>query len=323
MSLTDHHNLARLPSGLIHPLTCCFTHEEHVDEWSDRGLPDPSELAGIFGRDLPHGTVVTFSFEAGNRLKVDIENEFEGFSDSREYCLDTHTIHQGDMSVSQKGNGTGKKLLRNIIEGGRGLGCIALMVNASSDNGGYTWARAGIPLLDSDYIKKEARSEIGFRLAVISPFIPEDVYSQAAQLNAEDSIYNIHDLASLDCDLSIFFAGDYLQPNSGYVWGSFLSMYQQKYKTRFACAANPREMAEETLEKDMEKYRATAEHFLDRKMPYTLGRFLFTGVSYSGYLFFDDKKAMDRVRQYVGGFPSEAPNATRTVTPTFLGISVY
>lgn len=191
------------------------------------------------------------------------------------YCsIDTEykKIKIEGIRTNLKGQGIGRTILRNYIELSSHLNIDQMELKACLDNGGYFWAKAGIPLK-----RKGANNNfslvnsLGFRLKFLAQEMPQNIYNQTVELLKLNDLHDINAIADL----------------SWVIPSNIIDILQATFEN----------VVEEVL-----RIEENQEFFRERGLKYTLGQYLLNSANYEACLDFSDAQAMQRIEKYVGGF---------------------
>lgn len=271
---------------------------ERLDFWNLNIPLSPQDFYNIMTAGLPARTQVVLSYFAGvslttnTTISVSAANSSD-FDDSRQIDFKRGIISTGNIEVDEacQGQGIGRRLIANYIELGKALGLNFFEAKAGNLNGAYTWAKFGI-YLDMDDKLSANRAGLSAtcldRLDNLEGLIPAALLVKAKSFICLSDPEDITKIADLDFDLfsveQIWDEGDNSNP----------------LKALF------KNCVEEEQEKEQCRVRAAAKYCRDKKIPFTLGRYLLAGQSWDGIIDFKNVAQMERVEKYIGGwkFPS-------------------
>lgn len=136
----------------------------------------------ILAKDLPHGISIHLQFkEDENRgviRMIDTAGPVE--IELRSFNMNTMTAAPGDIKVIDQGQGVGRKILRNELEFFAACGIQKFQIYASSEAGGYVWARFGF--LPSNPKTGELKEDLEWRFGLIEPLLNPDEAKQLKKL---------------------------------------------------------------------------------------------------------------------------------------------
>ena len=243
------------------------------DPWNRIIGISPQNFFDILTQDLPGTPKIQVSSNDDEQISIELSEERNIYSDSR--SIQHSEVQAGGMLVSVKGQGVGKTIFRNYVELGTHLRLNGFIVQAGDDNGGYAWAKAGVPLQEEGEVINHnvLRRLLRERLESVKDYLYPVDYYEALQLIELNSIYDVNAIADLNAIVSddVYFDST-----------DSLDLMDVSDEER--------------------RLRALFEFCADNQKDITLGRYLLNGASYRGYLSFDDKVAMPRIEKYVGGF---------------------
>lgn len=245
----------------------------------------PKDFYDVMTTGLPDGTQIDLgiaSHDLGRlRICVTYKNR-DTFRDEREIDFQGQEILPGKMLIDRnhRGQGWGRQLLANYIRIGRLSGLSYIYARPSLNNGGYTWARAGLYLrtpIEYTLLKPIIKE----RLKALEGFIPEKHYKRALRLSELKRPESIADIAALDFDIfeidaikDAFESNPYLE--------ELRSIFQNVSPKQFAAI------------------RDAAQYCHYKNIPFTLGRCLLAGVEWKGYIKLSDKSQLCRISAYTG-----------------------
>lgn len=245
------------------------------DPWK-KFIPMPIEEAKRFlKRDLPDSTVVMFDFgKNGTGCLTMIASGV--FVDKRNFDLKKGIVTEGYMAVdqNQQGKNIGRNIMRNEIEFFQMCGVNRFSIQAGAAAGGYTWSRFGFLPEYGGIVRDQLRE----RYRAIRPLLTRDeknIVQRGLRFKSNADLWKV-----ADTDIDVSDRIKYIFNSSG--------MDQNSLKYQLV----------ETI---------GAENISDycgegKKAP--VGRILLAGMSWPGYLDFNEKDQMNRAEKYVGGWKS-------------------
>lgn len=280
------------------------TPKSNMEKWENRVPFLPQDIHAVFH--------ASFGDEAGLRVEFDEQNPrattlkiTHGSSVDPLYSgilFFEHGFHQmPDSSIrvtpGYQGRGIGKKWFRFANEICALSGFDKRTFMASTENGGYTWARAGAHLDGSVYAspkREHVLETLVSRLDVIKPYIPIKTYRSVypyCRLLAPDDVCRIAD-------------NDYVLPSD------FCDDMSKQGNTRFMhdLKKHFNDHSEEALTAFQTHAENVTKNACAQNKPLTLGRFLLTGTSWHAQVDFSNAAQMQRIGNYIGGWKTIAPH---------------
>jgi hypothetical protein len=249
---------------------------DHTDVWNSQIGMDPTQFFEILTMDLPGTPALKIVSRDDGLFVLKLTEENGMYSDSRS-IMPCSAVLAGHMKVDLKGQGIGKTIFRNYVELGIHLNCTSFTILAGSDNGGYAWAKLGVPMdtipFSTDVTTLQQR--LGEKLSAVKHHVPTDLYLEIMDLMGFEDPHDINRIADIDLVLPV------------------------SKRDLFRACANAGQYNRDGAINAL-------EHCEREKKPLTLGRYLLNGTCYNGYLDFFDEDVMRRVEQYVGGFKTFA-----------------
>ncbi len=310
--------------ALYPALSSALDHEYIVDAWN-RLIPSlyPADLYDIFSKafgealqfDLwfcpPSDPDKTQDFEIKIRS---LENKYEGSIKFR-YGRKDPAGSGFKVEDTTQSNGYGKAYFKAINELSLAMGNKALPFIAAGDNGGYTWAKAGAYINAGMMYEEELlglKRTIKGRLCALRPYVDSEAFHKAYGLARIKTKRDISTLAQINEPLPDFFRVDDFS-EIGKIRERIQVYYTRNPADRSASFVAQREVAR------LERAFMIAA---SQEKPMTLGRALLVKTGWIGLVDFSDKKQMEKIGDYIGGWNTIDPvsgrqRKTPAVTPAF------
>jgi len=179
-----------------------------VSVWNEGVQYHPRTISGIFGVPLKQG----FDLEISNTKETSLL--FDLFSDGKEdkfarlYDVASKELKNYEVTLTsaQQGNGLGTSFSKLGMDLDIALGLHKKYFMASSDVGGYVWARVGMELdtrnLPANNEDHEYLSEVILeKLDVLKKHLPPELCNECCQLALLENSDDLCHLANMDFDL--------------------------------------------------------------------------------------------------------------------------
>ena len=254
----------------------------------------PGQAYQVITRDLP-GSLTTDSESCksiyvhctGNLIIKGFHSGNVAFEDYRTFFPDQLNVSCGMMEVFAGQNaGTGRSLMRNQIEFFALLGYKDMTIQASLQNGGYSWARFGFAL----------ERLPGGKLGISDKSLKK--------LQKRIDFLARYDLADMQTVRELT---DIVQSPDRYSLNRIAAYRTDIFDNTQSCLANMPDsiMAEnglDTMMHGVQGIRSLINQVAGRGAGLPIGKLLLTGIDWSGYLDFRDSAQMKFVNDYAGGF---------------------
>lgn len=151
--------------------------EDDTIEMLTQGLPHSIAIDLKFKEDENRGVIRMFDTAGPEEIEL------------RSFNMNTMTAAPGDIRVIDQGQGVGRKILRNEVEFFAACGIKKFEIYASSEAGGYVWARFGF--LPKSPQTGELKEDLKWRFGLIESVLEPD---EAKQLKKLIELKNPQDL---------------------------------------------------------------------------------------------------------------------------------
>lgn len=238
----------------------------------NRLMPIPAALAvAILRRDLPDDCTYNISF-SGDEGWLFLDGR--DASDSRKFNMAHGVVQPGDLVIRNDAQyqGLGRLIMRNQIEFFHAIGMKHLQINASSQAGGYSWARMGF--LPDMPLDPEFTRVLQRRYELIKPFLAATDMPDALPLPIKQP-HDLWAIADASADIAPRLPDFFSKAAQSFSGGD------KEISNTIACLF---------------------ENRLRQGKSVTLGQFLLAGTTYPASLDLNDVAPLKRAGAYAGGW---------------------
>lgn len=207
-----------------------------------------------------------------------------------------------EVQPSARGNGLGKAWLKSMVELALAMGNGDLKFQASSQNGAYTWGKAGVPMnMAPEQSNKRinlSRMVIG-RLEAVRPFLSPSDYDLAKTLARFTAKDDINRLAAMDVIVPPFVLDDLREKDSS------VCDRMMEFHTLHPSLTKPKFLVKSEKVLLPAAFEAAAKQGRQLSLP----RFLLAFQTWEARIDFSNAGEMQTIGAYLGGWKTIMPTS--------------
>lgn len=207
-----------------------------------------------------------------------------------------------EVAPNLRGQGLGKAWLKSMVELTLALGGDNLKFRASSENGAYTWGKAGVPMdMAPEYADGRinlSRMVIG-RLEAVRPYLSSSEYGKARALSRFIMKDDVNRLAAMDTVVPPDVLDDLRK------YDSSIHSRLMEYCALHLSPVKPKLWAAS----DKIHLTAAFESAEKQKKELSLPRFLLSGAAWDACVDFSNAGEMQTIGAYLGGWKTIMPKS--------------
>lgn len=175
--------------------------EKDLTAWDNVVPLAPEDIRSILAADLGENVQVKINFNVEGDLKVKVGHESSDDLDVS-FCVNFNgapQIHTLNVRSNIKGQGLGKKGMRNAMEFAVALGASDFRFSAGMENGANQWSKVGVQVI-TKHVDPEDRLKLTSRIEPVKSLLSEQQYffaKQCCSLSHPDHMANLVELGHI------------------------------------------------------------------------------------------------------------------------------